>query len=218
MDDRLGHFDHWLGPRGSGPGSYGPVAEFTKTLGSTTVALKAARCDPFRHARRDNVRSTRRLPNCRTRMFRFGRAVAMSRLVVATRSVSGPLSGDYTRQETRVPIPNTTVKLPGPMIVPTSAKVGYRRDFSTRLESPHGGSGRFFCALFQVLVLVAVGLLAHPHRVSAARFAQTSPQSANASVRRLLDAVPQQRRHRTLLDRARARLQANDSNLSLIHI
>ncbi|GIS62453.1 MAG: hypothetical protein CM1200mP2_46780 [Planctomycetaceae bacterium] len=68
----------------------------------------------------------------------------MSRLFVETRSVSGPLSGDYTRQETRVPIPNTTVKLPGPMIVPTSAKVGYRRDFSTRLESPQGGSGVFF--------------------------------------------------------------------------
>ena len=207
MDDRLGHFDHWLGPRGSGPGSYGPVAEFTKTLGSTTVALKAARCDPFRHARRDNVRSTRRLPNCRTRMFRFGRAVAMSRLVVATRSVSGPLSGDYTRQETRVPIPNTTVKLPGPMIVPTSAKVGYRRDFSTRPESPHGGSGRFFCVLCRVLVLmVVVSLLALPHRLFAARFAQTGSPSADASVRRLLDAVPQQRRHRTLLA------------LSLIHI
>ena len=36
-------------------------------------------------------------------------------------------SGDYTQQATRVPIPNTTVKLLGPMIVPTSAKVGYRR-------------------------------------------------------------------------------------------
>ena len=141
----------------------------------------------------------------------------MSRLVVATRSVSGPLSGDYTRQETRVPIPNTTVKLPGPMIVPTSAKVGYRRDFSTRPESPHGGSGRFFCVLCRVLVLmVVVSLLALPHRLFAARFAQTGSPSADASVRRLLDAVPQQRRHRTLLDRARTRLQANDSNNAIL--
>ena len=32
--------------------------------------------------------------------------------------------GDFTCKETHVPIPNTTVKLAGPMIVPTSAKVG----------------------------------------------------------------------------------------------
>ena len=38
-------------------------------------------------------------------------------------------SGDYTWEVTRVPIPNTTVKLSGPMIVPTSAKVGYCRIF-----------------------------------------------------------------------------------------
>ena len=37
------------------------------------------------------------------------------------------LSGDYTCEATLVPIPNTIVKLAGPMIVPTSVKVGYRR-------------------------------------------------------------------------------------------
>ena len=36
-------------------------------------------------------------------------------------------SGDDTQKVTHVPIPNTTVKLLGPMIVPTSAKVGYCR-------------------------------------------------------------------------------------------
>ena len=36
-------------------------------------------------------------------------------------------SGDDTQKATHVPIPNTTVKLLGPMIVPTSAKVGYCR-------------------------------------------------------------------------------------------
>ena len=36
--------------------------------------------------------------------------------------------GDFTHKETHVPIPNTTVKLAGPMIVHTSAKVGYCRE------------------------------------------------------------------------------------------
>ena len=36
-------------------------------------------------------------------------------------------SGDHTGKETPVPIPNTAVKLSGPMIVPTSAKVGIAR-------------------------------------------------------------------------------------------
>lgn len=36
-------------------------------------------------------------------------------------------SGDHTVKETPVPIPNTAVKLSGPMIVPTSAKVGIAR-------------------------------------------------------------------------------------------
>src|SRR5262245_48181573 len=38
-----------------------------------------------------------------------------------------PPSGDHTGKETPVPIPNTAVKLSGPMIVPTSAKVGIAR-------------------------------------------------------------------------------------------
>ena len=37
------------------------------------------------------------------------------------------ISGDFTRKATLVPIPNTIVKLAGPMIVPKGAKVGYRR-------------------------------------------------------------------------------------------
>ena len=136
--------------------------------------------------------------------------------MVTTRSVSEPLSGDYTQQETRVPIPNTTVKLPGPMIVPTSAKVGYRRDFSTRPESPRGDSGRFLCALINTLPLLLLGLLAQPAGISAAGRAQPGSPAPDASVRRLLDAVPQQRRHHTLLDRARGRLQANDSNNAIL--
>src|SRR5216683_251400 len=43
-------------------------------------------------------------------------------------------SGDFTQEATLVPIPNTTVKLPGPMIVPTSAKVGYCRNHSKSLR------------------------------------------------------------------------------------
>jgi RNA polymerase sigma-70 factor, ECF subfamily len=39
-------------------------------------------------------------------------------------------SGDHTGKETPVPIPNTAVKLSGPMIVPTSAKVGIARFFT----------------------------------------------------------------------------------------
>ena len=39
-------------------------------------------------------------------------------------------SGDFTHEVTLVPIPNTTVKLMRPMIVPTSAKVGHCRNFS----------------------------------------------------------------------------------------
>ena len=38
------------------------------------------------------------------------------------------ISGDFTCEVTLVPIPNTIVKLAGPMIVPTGAKVGYRRN------------------------------------------------------------------------------------------
>ena len=38
-------------------------------------------------------------------------------------------SGDHTHEETHVPIPNTTVKLMRPMIVPNSVKVGHCRAF-----------------------------------------------------------------------------------------
>src|ERR1700680_893983 len=39
------------------------------------------------------------------------------------------LSGEHTWMATPVPIPNTAVKHPGPMVVPAGARVGYRRDF-----------------------------------------------------------------------------------------
>src|SRR5437868_5403168 len=42
-------------------------------------------------------------------------------------------SGDHTGKETPVPIPNTAVKLSGPMIVPTSAKVGIARFYFAAL-------------------------------------------------------------------------------------
>jgi hypothetical protein len=42
-------------------------------------------------------------------------------------TAAGIFSGDHTVEETPVPIPNTAVKLSGPMIVPTSAKVGIAR-------------------------------------------------------------------------------------------
>lgn len=54
--------------------------------------------------------------------------------------------GDFTCEETHVPIPNTNVKLAGPMIVPNSAKVGHRREL---LKSQIFGSG-FFYALILV--------------------------------------------------------------------
>ena len=54
----------------------------------------------------------------------------------------GYISGDHAREETHVPIPNTTVKLTWPMIVQNSAKVGCCRVF--------GGSQKcgplFLCA------------------------------------------------------------------------
>ena len=40
------------------------------------------------------------------------------------------ISGDFTRKATLVPIPNTIVKLAGPMIVPKGVKVGHRRSLS----------------------------------------------------------------------------------------
>ena len=39
------------------------------------------------------------------------------------------LLGEHTRMVTPVPIPNTAVKHPGPMVVATAARVGYCRDY-----------------------------------------------------------------------------------------
>ena len=54
-------------------------------------------------------------------------------------------SGDYTLGVTPVPIPNTAVKPQGPMIVPTSAKVGYCRNLSSKPRDDPSSRG-FFCA------------------------------------------------------------------------
>ena len=45
-------------------------------------------------------------------------------------------SGDFTLQETHVPIPNTTVKLLGPTIVPKGVKIGHRRELSITSPLP----------------------------------------------------------------------------------
>ena len=50
-------------------------------------------------------------------------------------------SGDHTVVETPVPIPNTVVKHPGPMIVRALAKVGIARFF----KNPVGTFPRGFC-------------------------------------------------------------------------
>lgn len=61
-------------------------------------------------------------------------------------------SGDYTWEVTRVPIPNTTVKLSGPMIVPTSAKVGHCRIFYFKTFDSYE-SKVFLCAqVFELLL------------------------------------------------------------------
>ena len=54
-------------------------------------------------------------------------------------------SGDHTVKETPVPIPNTAVKLSGPMIVPTSAKVGIARFYSQKPRSSSKELERGFC-------------------------------------------------------------------------
>ena len=58
-------------------------------------------------------------PNCQVRMR------------LAARRTS---SGDHTVVETPVPIPNTVVKHPGPMIVRALAKVGIARFYGPVLE------------------------------------------------------------------------------------
>ena len=52
-------------------------------------------------------------------------------------------SGDHTGKETPVPIPNTAVKLSGPMIVPTSAKVGIARFYSKNPAESKDSCGVF---------------------------------------------------------------------------
>src|SRR5262245_50874188 len=65
-------------------------------------------------------------------------------------TAGGASSGDHTGKETPVPIPNTAVKLSGPMIVPTSAKVGIARFyFAALLPNPADSKepcGVFVCA------------------------------------------------------------------------
>lgn len=53
------------------------------------------------------------------------------------------ISGDHSRKEIPVPIPNTVVKLSVPMIVPTSAKVGIARFLSSsgKVAKPRLGFG-----------------------------------------------------------------------------
>lgn len=55
------------------------------------------------------------------------------------------LPGEFTCKETHVPIPNTNVKLTGPMIVPNSAKVGHCRVYLNHLDFDRGG---FFMRAF----------------------------------------------------------------------
>ena len=90
------------------------------------------------------------------------------------------------------------------MIVPTSAKVGYRRDFSTGSESPQGDSGLFLCAFAGLLIATA----------AADNTAAAQPPTASQA-RRLLDSLPMQRTHRTLLAGARDRLKLDDPNSAL---
>ena len=58
-------------------------------------------------------------------------------------TAAGISSGDHTGEETPVPIPNTAVKLSGPMIVPTSAKVGIARFYFKNPADSKESSGVF---------------------------------------------------------------------------
>jgi hypothetical protein len=59
-------------------------------------------------------------------------------------TAAGISSGDHTGEETPVPIPNTAVKLSGPMIVPTSAKVGIARFYTQKPRSSSKDSSGVF--------------------------------------------------------------------------
>src|ERR1700704_5560525 len=66
-------------------------------------------------------------------------------------TAAGISSGDHTGEETPVPIPNTAVKLSGPMIVPTSAKVGIARFYFKNPADSKESCGVFLCPhLFSV--------------------------------------------------------------------
>ena len=78
------------------------------------------------------------------------------------------ISGDHILQETLVPIPNTTVKLLEPMIVPKGAKVGHRRIL---LTPPQKGGVIFFAPMLQdasdeVLLTTSSGYRSQPASAS----------------------------------------------------
>src|SRR5206468_10774729 len=52
--------------------------------------------------------------------------------------------GEHTRMVTPVPIPNTAVKHPGPIVVPTGARVGHRRGSFYSPPLPHRTAGCLF--------------------------------------------------------------------------
>src|SRR5207248_2132167 len=69
------------------------------------------------------------------------------------RIVPKQLSGDHTWMATPVPIPNTAVKHPGPMVVPAGARVGYRRDFFRKARGLRS-SGFFHAPYLSLAILI----------------------------------------------------------------
>ncbi len=84
-------------------------------------------------------------PGIGTRLRDRPTAVADAAAGVAS-SPAGRFPGDDTGGATPVPIPNTAVKPVRPMIVPSSAKVGHRRDLYSPPAAPlpHREAGGFF--------------------------------------------------------------------------
>jgi hypothetical protein len=70
-------------------------------------------------------------------------------------TAAGISSGDHTVEETPVPIPNTAVKLSGPMIVPTSAKVGIARFYSAALP-PNPADSTESSGVFALNVVISL--------------------------------------------------------------
>ena len=96
------------------------------------------------------------------------------------------------------------------MIVPTSAKVGYRRDFLIRPESPRGGSGRFSCAVSILLLTISTQIgFAQSTKTTPTTPAITAPSS------RTLDSLPNNRTHRILLAKARIQLDRREPTAAL---